>query len=281
MNQKVQDAIDNFFGYFEARRRFLSDLPCLLDAADIQRRYGYEMSIVVSDLRLLAALVDLETLGRVADPDDRPGGQRLAGALAEYSEQSEWQLVSLPEMWHAMRKPVRVRSRALARRLDKVAQRREWQQCSEALLDLVAPGAIVRDSRAVVKATDVDRPFDRTQEALRAAGVCVDEDLQEVLRHFTHAAILYRDYRCGLAHESRRLAYGYFTPASNREEPHYWWVPDVLYSRDRVPAGHAQYYACLVIPDAFVLTALANCIRNVRRLCEERGFDPYQRMGFE
>jgi hypothetical protein len=271
MNEGVKGSISNFFGWFEYKWQFLSSLPDLLVKANITDERARH---VVKDLRLLRALVDLEVLGRVANPCVHSSKERFVKVLMGYSGQAEWALVSVPEMWYQIRQRGRQTRGRLEDGLRKVGARPEWQNPNQTLCNLVAPSHVA-DMGAEAAAASLDKPLDQTAQALRAAGVCIDAEVEALMREFTHAAILYRDYRCGLAHEGRRRSHGWDIEGSPRQCPYYFSVTDVDTS------GMQESDACLVIPDVFTLAALGKCIEGVRRLCEAHGFDPYERAAFE
>jgi len=258
-HDELKEAIEIFFAHFAAQHRFLSELPTLVDANCLLQRYGTNP---VPNVVMLQACVHLDALARVT-ARGRGGTprERFVSVLTEHSGVRTWGLVSLPELWGAIQHPGTVDSRRLRQQLEEIRTREEWSSPGPRLKEILLPREVAEMSR-IVPADRIDRPVSQTLTALAGAGVCVDDICKAVVQEFTHAGILYRDYRCALVHEARPKSRGWhFSP---RQAPHYCACED------------DEILVCLVIPNQFVLKTLACLITILREDCRRRSLNPFE-----
>jgi hypothetical protein len=257
LDESLRDDVETFFRYFAAQCQFLSDLPGMLDAQHLLKRYDYNPT---PNVVLLQACACIDALARVAAAGKQIGSQRrFVKALAEHSGIRTWSLISLPEFWWAVRHPNVIDDGRLKQQLEQLAARQEWSSPLQQVRDLFVPPQVATLSR-IVPATSLDRPLDETISALAGAGLNCDDACRRVLAQFTHGAFFYRDYRCALAHEARRKARGW--PFSLQQVPHYH-------------RGESGDEVCLVIPDPYVLNSLTQLVARLKEKCLGQGTNPF------
>lgn len=256
MNQALAADIERYFGYFRAQLRFLSDLPDLVDGSKLIAEYGIQP---IPNLRLLNACTHIEAIGHVVPPRTCGSQARFVSTLTKYSGASEWGLVSLAELWRAVRNPERARNATVRKCLAEVRD------------TLADPIELPNVDSEIVAAARIDSDIASTRGLLQRRGFVMSDAWDRLLKDFTIASVLYRDYRCGLAHEARRLATGW--DFATAQVPYYH---DLL-SKDPPPNPEDDdaTEACLVIPDAFVLASLAGCIRSIEAYCVGEEVNPY------
>ena len=186
--------------------------------------------------------------------------------------------MSLPKFGRALQEPASVGRKAPRNGLDCLSERPEWTPpLTPGLSRLLLPPQVVQQS-LIVPARSIDQNSTATLAALAELGVTVDGVLRDTLQHFTHAAILYREYRCPLVHEARLRAEGFDFSGLHRRPYYAPWDAnpsggDAAEDFESVPD---DAIACLIMPAFFLLDTLSALVTNLRSKCESEGVDPYQ-----
>jgi len=117
---------------------------------------------------------------------------------------------------------------------------------------------------------EVDVDANKVIAQLEAAGVTVGpgSPLLRAVNEERYSNIVWRDYRCGLVHESRVVDSG-FNPQPRVDRPPFYFTSQ--------PSGGEVRE--LVIPTRFLLRALCAAVDQYRTYCDQADEDPYAAFG--
>ena len=203
-------------------------------------------------LRALLICTHLDTLAK-ARYGGRSSGERFRRLLErEAGQDAIYQLVALERLLDRLH-----RTNADPRAIEavKALTKERWRQ-----------EIIIR----VFDGSEVDVASDVIADRLRAARLAVapESPLANALGIERYSSIVWRDYRCGLVHETRVLNSGFnLTPNEDREP---FYVTHI--------EGGAEIPK-LIIPTRFLLRTLCCALDLYRQHCNRSDLDPYDKLG--
>lgn len=277
--------IEEFGAYMRGYHRFLSGMK---QWEDSQNWCHSSEEYIVPDIQLVTACTLIEVLGRlfplkrsIYEGEARRGrnpercfieGSRriFTNTLVKHSSGPEWGLVSIPELWWALRNPDAYKDKEFRNCLKAIGTRKMHTVFAELGYKEMYN---TPNGESFLRAEDVDtEPENIPQSVL---GIIKDKKLDGILEKFTIAGILYRDLRCGIIHEGIRNLRCGTVYKSVCDVPHYGFL-----NTTKKSLWYPEKAPFLSIPNAYLLKSLLSCIESAITHCADEDIDPWDKLGW-